>query len=405
MNYKNKKREPFGIPEELHHFPPVNNLIARQLNWFHKKVCDCHFTKMENYIPELVQDVNDGETILFNFKYKDKFRDKEYPPHVLLHLELLSKVCHAKYNKEGDYILDSTSFVRPIDKNLSLWRYQDIKKFKDLINTEELHLSNISELPDPLEGKPTKSDTDLHRAVDAYKKSGDLDLSDKIMFLSEDITGHTLEELLSLVARNAYINCWHSNDRESEDMWDTYGKDKNNESVVIRTNVEGINKSIKGGNKKGDVNIYEVHYLDYDGQDRVLPTPYPHILTHKDKYFMNENEYRILHIDISPDNPFSILSTQPQKFKRIQVNIPNLVQEVRVHPRASIDTLYKTRQLVNSKFPHIPVLQSDYRILSPRKGESLDRRMKTRRSLIGKRSKLLKGKDVTQSRLDRALSR
>lgn len=384
----NKGKSPFHIPDEYANFPPGNSLIARILRWAHKN-CDCHYGKMGDYIPQLVRDVNDGKTILFSFKYKDKFQENEYPPHVLLHLQQLGKVCHAKVNEDLDYILDPSSFVRPINKDVTLWRYQDISKFKDLIDTEELHLSNMDVLDDKLEGKPTRSFRNMINTVDEYRRSEKMSLSDKIMFLLEAGSAYNYEDLLDALPKNGYVSCWHASDQESPFMWENYTSRP--ESVAIRTNVGSIRESIQG--KKTD--IYEVHYVDYEHQDRVLPTPYIHMLTHKDRKYSNEKEYRILQIDNV--NPFSSESTQREEHKRIPIDIPNFIQEIRVHPKASIDTLYKIRRLVNYKFPNIRVLPSKYRYRRQfmKKEDPLDKHMKSRRLMLGKRSKMPTDLDLT----------
>ena len=348
----NKGKDTFHIPDEYTKFPPVNSRITRILMWLHNKNCDCHYGRMEDYISQLVRDVNEGETILFSFKYKGKFHKNEYPPHVLQHLQLLGKVCHAKVNEDLDYILGPCSFIKPINEDVILWRYQDINKLKDLIHTEELHMVNMDVLDDKLEGTPTHSFRNMINTVDERRK--DMSLSDKMLFIPEYISGVNYEDFLDALPKIGHVNCWHASRQESTFMWENYTSGP--ESVVIRTNVGSIKESIKSDRP----DIYEVHYIDYEHQDRVFPTPFQNMLTHKDKKYSNEKEYRILQIedDIPPIFDGSV---QHEEYKRVPVDVPTLIQEVRVHPEASIDTLYKIRRLVNSKFPHIRVLPSEYR--------------------------------------------
>ena len=344
-NESNKGKATFHIPDEYAKFPPGNSRIARILRRLHKN-CECHYGRMRDYISQLVCDVNEGETILFSFKYKDKFHKNEYPPHVLQHLQLLGKVCHAKVDEDLDYILGPCSFIRPINEDVILWRYQDINKFRDLIHTEELHMANMDVLDDKLEGTPTRSFRKMINTVDERKKRRDMSSSDKIMFLLEYIIGVNLGDSLDALPKIGYVSCWHASTQESHFMWENYTSSP--ESIVIRTNVGSIRESIKGG----EPDIYEVHYVDYELQDRVFPTPIQNMLTHKDKEYSNEKEYRILQIE--DDIPH-------EEYKRIPVDVPTLIQEIRVHPEASIDTLYKIRRLVSSKFPYIRVLPSEYR--------------------------------------------
>ena len=120
---------------------------------------------------------------------------------------------------------------------------------------------------------------------------------------------------------------------------------------------------------------------------------------HRDKRLYTEHKKKL------EEKPIKtlLLDTQGKRPRQLQILcdvIPRLISEWEENPSELHYKADYTLQLtpldleeMNSRIPH------------PRKGDSLDRRMKTRRSLIGKRSKLLMSKDVTQSRLDRALSR
>ncbi len=97
-----------------------------------------------------------------------------------------------------------------------IWRYLDLPKLIDLLQTQSLHFARVSLLKeDPFEGWFTEGDSKLLlRHFTAVKTNGKEE---------EEHARNMLEVIVHSGKNSAYINCWHAGDAESVALWKQYG--------------------------------------------------------------------------------------------------------------------------------------------------------------------------------------
>jgi hypothetical protein len=94
---------------------------------------------------------------------------------------------------------------------------------------------------------------------------------------------------------NAYINCWHMNNRESDSMWKMYGN-QNAETVAIKSTVGHLIESL--GKSSRTIYIGKIDYSERNIKEENLYFP----VTCKRKEFQHERELRLC---LSSDNSFN----------------------------------------------------------------------------------------------------
>jgi hypothetical protein len=163
----------------------------------------------------------------------------------------------------------------------TLWRYMDFTKFLALLETEELHLSQIARFDDPFEGHPPRMVVEIQRAMP-------FGLSDKeYEKLGEDIN----ENINSFRnSRNSIAaSCWHLNEVESSAMWRLYLH--SSEGIAIKTTFADLIASLQ----KSPIKLHGalVEYVNFENfyaqhKDPLLWA------TYKRESFRHEQEFRIL---------------------------------------------------------------------------------------------------------------
>lgn len=111
---------------------------------------------------------------------------------------------------------DTTHMVvsknQPRDGLLKVWRYIDLSKLIDFLQTGSLHFATASTLGDPYEGAyPLGSKIARENAIRAGDPKYPQELID--MELKNEIINNR---------NGAYINCWHASAIESAAMWKLY---------------------------------------------------------------------------------------------------------------------------------------------------------------------------------------
>lgn len=101
--------------------------------------------------------------------------------------------------------------IEPKDQETAIWRFMNLKKFRDLMTTSELYFCRADRFADESEGLPPE---------DYLPISGlnPLDLNDR----------RQIDDSIGCAAqfREAfYVNCWHLFREETAKMWAEYGKD------------------------------------------------------------------------------------------------------------------------------------------------------------------------------------
>ena len=169
--------------------------------------------------------------------------------------------------------------ITPPDETV-LWRYMDFYKFIDIIERNALFFVRADKFEDPYEG--------------VFPKGNLLELEQIVGSQTQDpIILQNIHKVYTQIKDAGHIlcNCWHDNTCESEAMWKVYSK--NEDSIVIKTNVKSLKNSLLGTE---NVYIGKVNYIDYDGLQPVFEkiiSVYTQYL-HKRKSFEHEHEVRAI---------------------------------------------------------------------------------------------------------------
>src|SRR3984893_505053 len=116
-------------------------------------------------------------------------------------------------------------------KDAELWRFMDLRKFRDLMASEELYFRRADLYPDQNEGLPPEAYALRVLGLDPYDITDRFELNNHLGFTAQ--------------AREAfYINCWYlySEGLETLDMWATYGHD----GVAVCTRYELLYDALNG---------------------------------------------------------------------------------------------------------------------------------------------------------------
>lgn len=93
-----------------------------------------------------------------------------------------------------------------------IWRFMDLRKFRDLIASEELYFRRADLFSDKSEGLPPEEYARRVLGLDPYDINDRVRLNDHLGFLAQNRESY-------------YISCWHLYRQETLDMWEQYGHD------------------------------------------------------------------------------------------------------------------------------------------------------------------------------------
>lgn len=241
--------------------------------------------------------------------------------------------------------------LEPETENAVIWRFLDIRKFRDLMATSELHFCRADLLSDEREGLPPEeylATFGLHP----------LDLDDR-------------QELLNHIGSDAqfregfYVSCWHLFREETCQMWKTYG----NEGVAITSRYQLLKSALDSMSDRGYIGLVQYSAKHMLGNCANL---FRYITTKRSE-FAHEQEVRAFlwmpdqqaggnrHFDENNRvHPLPLTSppTYVPKGQRRRVDMQALVIDIVVSPWASSATLDEVKQLVSNAGYDIPVQQS-----------------------------------------------
>ena len=101
--------------------------------------------------------------------------------------------------------------LEPENQDAVIWRYVNMKKFRDFMKTQELYFCRADLFTDQSEGLPPEN-------YKPFPHLNPLDLNDRRQI--DDSIGNVAQ------FREAfYINCWHLFREETCKMWEQYGED------------------------------------------------------------------------------------------------------------------------------------------------------------------------------------
>jgi len=92
-----------------------------------------------------------------------------------------------------------------------IWRFVDLRKFRDLMASEELYSRRADLFDDKSEGLPPEQYAMRVLGLDPYDVNDRVKLKNHLGFLAQNRESY-------------YISCWHLYRQETLDMWDQYGE-------------------------------------------------------------------------------------------------------------------------------------------------------------------------------------
>jgi hypothetical protein len=242
--------------------------------------------------------------------------------------------------------------LEPENQDATIWRFINMRKFRDLMETAELYFCRADLFPDEREGLPPEeylATFGLHP----------LDVNDR-------------RELLNHIGSDAqfregfYVNCWYLFRDETLQMWKEYG----DEGVAITSQYRLLKSALNAMNDRAYIGLVRYGAQHLIGKRANL---FRYITTKRIKY-AHEHEVRAFlwiqdphaginrHIDA--DNrihPRPLTPPPPDVLKghRRKVNVQSLLTSIVVSPWASAATLDEVNQLVRTYGYSIPPRQSD----------------------------------------------
>jgi hypothetical protein len=216
-----------------------------------------------------------------------------------------------------------------------LWRYMDLFKFVDMMETSSLYLARPDRFEDPFEGRFSSGN------------AGKLSKSETAFRESYKIADSHLETYLETHRKVVFILCWNRDIRESRRMWNAYTK--SSDSVAITTSAKALRRFTPSNILKS-----AVKYAPLD-----LPrTRFGHssLFFYKPTDYAFEREFRLLRHP-GEDEEFRF-DNPKDEYRRVPIRLRKIVHRVVVHPQAEQETIDKVSTLVFRYLQGVPLVRS-----------------------------------------------
>ena len=201
---------------------------------------------------------------------------------------------------------------QPTNSNMKIWRYLDLPKLIDFLQTRSLRFARADTLGDPFEGSLTKGNITAREQL--------LQGNQERNSTPEEVR-QSHQNMAELGRQSTYINCWHGGETESAAMWRLYGTAAG--SITIQSTYERLVSALPDDSHTG-----LVQYIDYSNlEDKI---PWGNIMSpfmYKRKEFEYEKEVRAFIWNtegIEADN-------LPPGIKK-DIDIDKVVETIRVQP-------------------------------------------------------------------------
>lgn len=211
-----------------------------------------------------------------------------------------------------------------IEDDVPVWRYMDLAKFINLLDTKCLYFPSASTFfsTDPFEGSYARRNIE-------WMKSKAEQLSPEQAQEVRDLDGEYNRSLLF----RTYINCWHIAEHESMAMWGLYAD--NGRGLAIRSSykrlVDEIKQSTSRTKKARELDLYigNIEYIDYETEkmnlDVIRKFPNAAPFFYKRTAFQHERELRIGLMDYRSMNPASSIS--------LKIDLSALIDRIVIYPK------------------------------------------------------------------------
>ena len=215
---------------------------------------------------------------------------------------------------------------QPPNSNMMIWRYLDLPKLIDFLQTQSLHFARSDTLGDPFEGSFTKGNIAAREQL--LQARGD---NQEGKPTPEEIRQNH-RNVAHIGRQTTYINCWHGGETESAAMWRMYGTTAG--SIVIQSTYERLVSALPD-----KCHIGLVQYMDYSNPENQIPrgnimNPF----MYKRKEFEYEKEVRAFIWNTEDLDRVFAQNTEgleadnlPQGIKE-DIDIDKVVETIRVQP-------------------------------------------------------------------------
>ncbi|WP_340701367.1 DUF2971 domain-containing protein [Brevibacillus borstelensis] len=246
-----------------------------------------------------------------------------------------------------------------VHDNPTVWRYMDLKKFEDLLNSKSLFFAKPSAFIDPLEGSYSKWD------IESFREDGEFPFI-------------TSREYMKKVQDFAAVSCWHINEHESAGMWDLYLNSK--DGIALKSDYNSLYNSMN--DLRYRLFSGKVQYIDFDNE--MTSRNIYDTLFYKRKSFSHENELRLMIIASRYDEwylertfemegiPFNKVDEKMEELEEssyefshekgtlIPYDLNKLIHGIYVSPRSSPAVVDDVKKMVlNNGLANKSVIQSD----------------------------------------------
>jgi hypothetical protein len=282
-------------------------------------------------------------------------------------------------------------------KDVELWRFMDMRKFRDLMASEELYFRRADLYADKSEGLPPEAYALRVLGLDPYDINDRVKLNNHLGFIAQ-----TREAF--------YISCWYlyNEGLETLDMWETYGHD----GVSVCTRYELLYDALDG--LQDDAHLGRVQYGTNHLTDRFNDMKF---ITTKELKYAPECEVRAFitsfdplgtgnrHVDLNNNphpHPLPINPRNPwvPDSKRRRVDLRKLITGVVISPWADNDAVQEIELWLRGK--GFPISAKKSYLTSPNTPTLAE--FQKHRRLFGERPKepaLIEETEATRRELDK----
>ena len=242
----------------------------------------------------------------------------------------------------------TVAHYQPYDGSVKIWRYLDLPRLIDLLQTRSLHFARVSSLDeDSFEGSFTKGNLNLLRRELAAIKTN------KEGTTTEEYIRKTLEMIIRSGKDFAYINCWHASNAESVALWKQYGTEAG--AIAIQSTYEKLAGAFPSDPEK-TVYMGMIQYKNYTNPNEYINFPSNSVnsislLFHKRIEYQHEKEVRAL-MFLSPK------ITNDQDGIKIGIDVDKAIEEIRMRPRTPKWITEVVANLIKKYDLHLKVLPS-----------------------------------------------
>ncbi|ELY49709.1 hypothetical protein C494_06830 [Natronorubrum bangense JCM 10635] len=223
-----------------------------------------------------------------------------------------------------------------IDKDV--WRYRCLEHYTSILDQQCLWFSRPDQFDDPFEGSLPRKNIEERR--DKYSSFVKKDRS-AFRYIYRFVT---------------YLNCWYSEEHESDAMWRLYSDEGN--ALAIKSTPSKIEESI---NAPDELIFGEVDYRNYDTFKIETENPIAPLF-YKRNAFEFEKEFRLLTHYHSSDLPGSmsgeIKEIQPEGIP-VPVDVEKMIEEVIISPTSSEEFINNVESITEEYGYDITINSSD----------------------------------------------